>query len=101
PTPPNPTKTPVPPPPVKKVRIGSLKLREHLCRPRVVDLHQPRRVTVRQRTKQGRIDESKDRDVGGNAQHQRDKRDGSESRRLEQRTKLVTQVLQDGFYHGL
>jgi len=87
-------------PPVKKVRIRSLKLRKYFHIPRVIDLHQPRCVTVRQRTEQRRIDKRKDRYVGGNAQNQRDKSDGGESRRLEQRTKFVTQVLQDGFEHG-
>src|SRR5579864_3733904 len=78
--------------PVKKVRIRSLKLREDLHVARVVDLHQSRRIAIRQRTQQRRIDKSKDRDVSGNAQHQSDKSDRGKSRRFEQCAQFVTQV---------
>ena len=48
---------------------------------RVADLlHQPRCITIRQRTNQRRIDKSKDCHIGRNAQHQRDQRNRGESR---------------------
>src|SRR5579872_463343 len=77
--------------PVEVVRIREIGSRKH--RGVLRNVHQPRRVPIRQRTDQRSIDKTKDGRAGANPERQDENRCNGESRTFTQLSKRVADVL--------